>query len=606
MSWRKTVLPFAALMILASPALALPPILKIQQGPAGVGPCNVTVRILVDPQSNTIDFSQFTIRYKSPCLAFASVSLGANAPAGATVEFNDLGDSSGFPVCGPVACTTCSGEFDRHVVVQVVSQTTTYSGTGDKEIAVVNFTALTGGATCKVEWDQNPTTPSGLKPTFLHAIPGGDLFGPGLTFIPNVSPPSTCPALSIAVPSPTISGTVQYYLNPLNVGNNNPVPNVLVCWSSPPTACGTSQVTTGIYTITGANPGPGTLTPTRQTDPADPSSIGGGDVNRLIQALNFGFVPSADEILAGNLDGTPGLATTDLQKLRRYLLFDFAACPDCATWRFRCKPTNSNAPCDTTLLACTNLTKNLKGIFRGDIDGSWPARFKVAPATLVTLSFGSPAWLSDELRLSVLCGDDRAGISSAIFTLNYDADALEFLGADPGAAAPRFELNVNPVEPGTVHGLLTAGLERGAHAGELMKLRFRSRNGRPGQVAFSRLYLNDQPATALPAIEVAHGAEIATPPKRFAMHLAPNPFNPTTQVDYTIPSVSGTVPVALQVVDLSGRVVRELVRTAQGSGSYHTIWDGRDASGEALASGVYMIHLRAGDWRSSQKAVLLK
>lgn len=86
----------------------------------------------------------------------------------------------------------------------------------------------------------------------------------------------------------------------------------------------------------------------------------------------------------------------------------------------------------------------------------------------------------------------------------------------------------------------------------------------------------------------------------FQLKASPNPFNPSTKVSFTLPSVS---QVNLVVSDITGKIVRVLadhVRFASGS---HTL--GFDAGG--LASGVYIVMLKTPDGRTqSTKLTLLK
>jgi hypothetical protein len=44
----------------------------------------------------------------------------------------------------------------------------------------------------------------------------------------------------------------------------------------------------------------------------------------------------------------------------------------------------------------------------------------------------------------------------------------------------------------------------------------------------------------------------------------------------------------------------------RGPGSHEAVWDGRDAGGISVGSGVYLYRLRAGDREESRKMVLLK
>ena len=64
--------------------------------------------------------------------------------------------------------------------------------------------------------------------------------------------------------------------------------------------------------------------------------------------------------------------------------------------------------------------------------------------------------------------------------------------------------------------------------------------------------------------------------------------------------------VSLSIYDLSGQRIRQLVDEHQQAGHYELEWDGRDASGARVATGVYLYGLRAGDFRSVRKMVLMK
>jgi hypothetical protein len=83
----------------------------------------------------------------------------------------------------------------------------------------------------------------------------------------------------------------------------------------------------------------------------------------------------------------------------------------------------------------------------------------------------------------------------------------------------------------------------------------------------------------------------------------PNPFNPSTEIAYSLPSRSA---VRLAIYDVKGRLIRNLVDGALDAGSHATRWDGRDAIGSPVASGVYYYKLEVGDWSDTRAMVLLK
>jgi hypothetical protein len=83
---------------------------------------------------------------------------------------------------------------------------------------------------------------------------------------------------------------------------------------------------------------------------------------------------------------------------------------------------------------------------------------------------------------------------------------------------------------------------------------------------------------------------------------APNPFNPRLEVDYT---VGRSGPVELGVYDLKGRLMRRLVAGVVGAGRHRAVWDGSLASGQAAASGVYVLRLQEVDGEMAHRRVTL-
>lgn len=83
----------------------------------------------------------------------------------------------------------------------------------------------------------------------------------------------------------------------------------------------------------------------------------------------------------------------------------------------------------------------------------------------------------------------------------------------------------------------------------------------------------------------------------------PNPFNPETVIAYQI---SEPGDVSLVIYNVLGQEVRSLVGAYQATGSYQVRWDGRNNSGQAVASGRYVYHLKAVQGEITGRMVLLK
>ena len=84
----------------------------------------------------------------------------------------------------------------------------------------------------------------------------------------------------------------------------------------------------------------------------------------------------------------------------------------------------------------------------------------------------------------------------------------------------------------------------------------------------------------------------------------PNPFNPTTTIQYALPRAAD---VELTVYNVVGQPVRTLVAEHQSVGRYVVEWDATDDSGHSLSSGMYFYRLQAGEeFREVKKMLLLK
>jgi len=78
----------------------------------------------------------------------------------------------------------------------------------------------------------------------------------------------------------------------------------------------------------------------------------------------------------------------------------------------------------------------------------------------------------------------------------------------------------------------------------------------------------------------------------------PNPFNPVTQISFSLPAVCD---VKLQVFNVMGQLVATLAEGSYEAGVHSVSWDGSN-----VASGVYLYRLQAADFVDAKKMILLK
>ena len=97
--------------------------------------------------------------------------------------------------------------------------------------------------------------------------------------------------------------------------------------------------------------------------------------------------------------------------------------------------------------------------------------------------------------------------------------------------------------------------------------------------------------------------EVVLPTEYSISNAYPNPFNPVTNIDITIPE-SGLMQFA--IYDILGRQVFENKQTFANPGHYRFSWSGKNNHGSSLSSGVYLLTVQFEENIYKQKITLLK
>ena len=101
---------------------------------------------------------------------------------------------------------------------------------------------------------------------------------------------------------------------------------------------------------------------------------------------------------------------------------------------------------------------------------------------------------------------------------------------------------------------------------------------------------------------------IGQPEQDLLLQNYPNPFNPETWIPYQL---SEDTPVSISIYDTTGRLVRTLSLGFQSAGFYNSqgraaYWDGRNALGERVASGIYFYQLTTPSFQQTRRLVIVK
>ena len=93
-------------------------------------------------------------------------------------------------------------------------------------------------------------------------------------------------------------------------------------------------------------------------------------------------------------------------------------------------------------------------------------------------------------------------------------------------------------------------------------------------------------------------------PDRFSVDQNfPNPFNPSTTINFYLPSAS---QVRVEVLNIMGQLVKTLADESLGAGPHSVEWNATDDAGGKVASGIYFYRVTAGNMTETKKMLLMK
>ncbi len=190
---------------------------------------------------------------------------------------------------------------------------------------------------------------------------------------------------------------------------------------------------------------------------------------------------------------------------------------------------------------------------------------------------------------------------------------------ETGANEAGFRVSVKNLSAGRTSAAITAPDEAGyrfilvdiatgqaATIGDTLEISAQSKNPFIGVHPLRYIITAEDVKQSLILLPALVAYEIPTETELLANY--PNPFNPETWIPYQL---TEPADVTLTIYDANGGAVRRLDLGYQLAGYYTdktkaAYWDGKNAGGEQVASGVYFYHLKAGDYSQTQKMLILK
>lgn len=98
-------------------------------------------------------------------------------------------------------------------------------------------------------------------------------------------------------------------------------------------------------------------------------------------------------------------------------------------------------------------------------------------------------------------------------------------------------------------------------------------------------------------------SELKKPEQFILSHSFPNPFNPTTNIEFYLPSAKKTI---IKVYDTLGHEVITILDQNLLSGNHRVLWNGKDSYGNQVSSGVYFCKIQTNEYIATSKMILLR
>jgi outer membrane protein assembly factor BamB len=122
--------------------------------------------------------------------------------------------------------------------------------------------------------------------------------------------------------------------------------------------------------------------------------------------------------------------------------------------------------------------------------------------------------------------------------------------------------------------------------------------------SWSKIYHDAQNTGYLPTQVLVE--ETTKQNKKIFSQNHPNPFISNTEINYQLISEQEVIQVVLNIYNLKGQLVKQLVNRSKAPGSYTINWDGTDLKGKPVASSVYFYSIITDEYRETNKMLMIK
>ncbi len=216
-----------------------------------------------------------------------------------------------------------------------------------------------------------------------------------------------------------------------------------------------------------------------------------------------------------------------------------------------------------------------------------------------------------EAAVIIDMGSSNARLGSYTAVVKWDTGKLVYQNYRGGSSAGFESPVVNDLKASEGKLVVASAYPYGAEGQvNVLNLKFKAlgkTGSNPGfKLEFSAMAAAETFESLLADVKVVDNpAEIANNlvPQNFSLESYPNPFNPSTQVQYQIPAENLVV---IEIYNVMGQKIKTLVNENQKPGTYTMTWNATDDHGNTVAAGTYFLRMQAGKFTSDRKIQLVK
>ena len=235
-----------------------------------------------------------------------------------------------------------------------------------------------------------------------------------------------------------------------------------------------------------------------------------------------------------------------------------------------------------------------------DVESGTPVHPYKRAAIGRRLALGSPEAIDGLVQLPLVVSEAEDLLAGNL-TIGFDPAQIRIAGVTGSDLTGNYEV-ASHVEDGQLRIAFAGTESRGVGQGSILHIAIEPLADVElvSALTIESANLNG----GLSPVEVVDSPAALAVPQVFGLSQNwPNPFNPETQIQYTLPQ---DAHVTLTVYDAVGQTVSTLVQEHQASGQYTVRWDALNQAGQSVASGIYFYRLHTGSITMTRKMSLLR